>query len=106
MTTIRHGSTRNQGVSGPHPLRCSVYHKIRGNVKFPDKENQGLRRGVAFLAAAGNVSRPLPTRLKGLRPLVINPRIRLDRLPPWQPIASIVILPCFTIVISITLHGM
>ncbi len=34
MTTTRRGSTRNQGVSGPHPLRRSVYHYIRGNVEI------------------------------------------------------------------------
>src|SRR4029453_5857000 len=33
MTTTRRGSTGNQGVSGPHPLRRSVHHEIRGNVK-------------------------------------------------------------------------
>jgi hypothetical protein len=34
MTTTRRGPTGNQGVSGPHPLRRSVCHEIRGNVRF------------------------------------------------------------------------
>ena len=39
-------------------------------------KNQGPKKWVAYLAAAANVSRPLPNRLKGLNPPVINPRIR------------------------------
>jgi len=35
-----------------------------------------LPKGVAYLAVAANISRPLPNRLKGLKPPVINPRIR------------------------------
>ena len=34
VTTTHRGATGNQGVSGPHPLRRSVYHEIRGNVRF------------------------------------------------------------------------
>src|SRR5262249_52972524 len=33
-TTTRRESTGNQGVSGLHPLRRSVYHEIWGNVEF------------------------------------------------------------------------
>jgi len=40
MTTTRRGSTGNQGVSGPHPLKRSVYRENRGNVEksSPDYE--------------------------------------------------------------------
>ena len=33
MTATRRGSTGNQGVSGLHPLRRSVYHTIRVTVR-------------------------------------------------------------------------
>ena len=42
----------------------------------PQSANAQPERRVAYLAAAANVSRPLPNRLRGMNQLVINPRIR------------------------------
>ena len=99
MTTTRRGSTGNQGVSGPHPLRRSVYHEIRGNVSLIivfDTDNAG---GSCWIPGSY-------TPCTGLKHLILNGffqscRIgrdllgkpvkttcyaKLDQLRPWNPI--------------------